>query len=191
MNKFYCKKFFLLIVFLVFSGNSVYSQKFSTPAITKKVEYSKTRDEQIEKALRLWRGNDDSDKIRYHYNKVDLNGDGKLDAIVFVSGNSLCGTGGCNMLIFKNLGARFQLITEMSVSHPPLIVLSIRNKGWNDLAMFVSGGGIKTYCAILKFNGKSYPENPTDEPAIPRTRRIEGVEYLSGIDRIDTGFELK
>jgi hypothetical protein len=57
--------------------------------------------------------------------------------------------------------------------------------------MYVSGGGIKPYYSLLKFDGKTYPENPTVEPEIPKRTRVKGIEYLSGIDSYDTGFLLK
>ena len=129
--------------------------------------------------------------MRYHYNKVDLNRDGKLDAIVLVSGDSVCGTGGCEVLIFKGDGKNYSLITEMSVSHPPVFVGRTKTKGWSDLLMEVYGGGIKPYFASLKFDGKTYPENPTVEPALPKRSRAKFVEYLSGIESIDSGFSFK
>jgi len=57
--------------------------------------------------------------------------------------------------------------------------------------MNVSGGGIKPYYSLLKFDSKTYPENPTVEPEIPKRRRVKGIEYLSGIGSYDTGFLLK
>jgi hypothetical protein len=191
MNKIYLKIFFLLIAPIFFLCGAAYSQKVLEPTINKKVEYQKTPDKQIEKVIRGWRGTDSIDEVRYHYNKVDLNGDGILDAIVFASGNSLCGSGGCRILILKGVSTDFQLITEMTVSRPPLIALSTKTKGWSNFAMRVSGGGIKPYYALLKFNGKSYPKNPTVEPEIPRKGNVRGIEFLSGIESYDTGFSLK
>jgi hypothetical protein len=191
MNKTYSKTFFLIIVSIFLLSDTAFTQKKLQPTITENVVYLKKRDKILEKAIRQWIGTDVSNEVRYHYNKVDLNGDGKLDAIVFASGYPLCGSGGCVMLIFKGVKVGFQLITEMSVSRPPLIVLSTKTKGWNDLVMRVSGGGIKPFYSLLKFNGKSYPENPTVEPEIPKKGRLEGVEYLSGIERYDTGFLLE
>lgn len=180
----------LLTIALIFVQNSlVEAQKSPEPVITKKVAYLKTRDKQLEKAIRKWNGTDSADEVRYHYNKVDLNGDKKLDAVVYNSGKTACGTGGCDMLIFKGVGKGYQLVTQMSVSRTPLVVLSTKSKGWKNLAMLVSGGGIKPYYSFLKFNGKTYPENPTVEPEIPK--RARGVEYLSEIEDYNTGFLIK
>ena len=185
--------FLLLFVIVLFAFSaSVYSQKSWQFVTSKKVEYLKTSDKVLEKALHKWnRAVETTEDLRYHYNTIDLNGDGKLDAIVFVSGNSVCGTGGCEVLIFKGDGKDYELITEMSVSHPPVFVGRTKTKGWSDLLMEVYGGGIKSYFASLKFDGKSYPENPTVEPALPKRNRAKFIEYLSGIENLETGFAFK
>ncbi len=129
MNKFNLKSL-LLIVVLFFSINfSASAQRKHEPTIIKEIHYLKTRDKQLEAAMRKWNGADTTDDIRFHYNKVDLNGDKKLDAIVFASGESICGTGGCEVLIFKGVGKNFELVTEMSVSRPPIWVSAAKTKG--------------------------------------------------------------
>ncbi len=41
-----------------------------------------------------------------------------------------------------------------------------QTKGWRDLTVLVSGGGIVPgYRAILPFDGREYPSNPTMAPA--------------------------
>jgi len=191
MYKVNWKTLVLIIITIFILNNLADAQKSSEPIITKKVGYSKTRDKQLDEAIRKWNGADGTDEIRYHFNKVDLNGDGNLDAVVSVLQQSSCGTGGCPMLVFKSAGKDYELVTEMSVSRPPIIVLPTKTKGWNDLVMFVSGGGIKPYYSLLKFDGRSYPENPTVAPKLPKGSKIKGVEYLSGIETYDTGFLLK
>ena len=191
MNKINLKIFFAAIVCVFPLSNSADAQKRPEPTITKEVGYSKTPDKVLEKAVGKWKDAEADDEVRYHFNKVDLNGDGKLDAVVFASGDSICGTGGCRMLIFKSAGNDFELVTDMAVSRPPLVVLSTKTKGWNDLVLFVSGGGAKPYYSLLKFDGKSYPENPTVEPEIPKRKKVKGIEFLSGIELYDTGFLLK
>lgn len=191
MNKFNIKAFFLTIVLIFFLNNFADAQKTSEPIITKKVGYLKTRDKRLEKAIRKWNNAGDANEIRYHYNKVDLNGDGISDAIVFASGDSICGTGGCEVLIFKGGDKGFDLITEMSVSRPPILVGTTKTHGWSDLIFYNSGGGIKPFYSMLKFDGKTYPENPTVEPEIPKKGKIKAIEYLSGIEAYDTGFLLK
>lgn len=183
--------FLFAFVFAVLFSTTLKAQQKWQFATSKKVVYLKTPDESLEKALRKWNETDVSENLRYHYNTVDLNDDSKLDAIVFVSGDSICGTGGCEVLIFKGDGKNYTLLTEMSVSRPPVFVGTTQTKGWKDLLMQVSGGGIKSYYAVLKFDGKSYPENPTVEPALPKRSRAKFIEYLSEIEDYNTGFPLK
>ncbi len=40
---------------------------------------------------------------------TDLNADGQADAIVLLLGSSWCGSGGCNMLVFRGTGSRWFL----------------------------------------------------------------------------------
>jgi len=54
----------------------------------------------------------------------------------------------------------------------PLVIAALgRSHGWRNLIVFVAGGGILPgYYAELRFNGKTYPDNPTIKPA----KRISG-----------------
>ena len=183
--------FLLAFVIAVLFSTTIIAQQKWQFVTSEKVAYLKTPDESLEKVLHKWNENAASEDLRYHYNTVDLNSDGKLDAIVFVSGDSICGTGGCEVLIFKGDGKNYSLLTEMSVSRPPIFVGAMKTKGWSDLVMEVYGGGIKSYFAVLKFDGKSYPENPTVEPALPKRSRAKFVEYLSEIEDYTTGFPLR
>ena len=185
-------KMFLSLALVIFtSATAIDGQRRNEPIITKTVKHETKENTAIKEAIYGWKGTNNVDEIRYHYNKVDLNGDGQLDAVVSILNQMSCGTGGCPMLIFRGNGGNYQLLTEMSVSRPPLIVLSTKTNGWNDLVMFVSGGGIEPYYSLLKFDGKIYPENPTVEPQIPKRRKVKGIEYLSGIETYETGFLLK
>src|SRR5437870_10823824 len=40
-------------------------------------------------------------RIWYYYNKVDLNGDGRPEVLVYLRGREVCGTGGCNLMVFQ------------------------------------------------------------------------------------------
>lgn len=184
------KVFYFLITSLLLGLNfQLFAQRKDNPKITKKIGYLKTRDYQLETALRSWSKGSSDEEIYYFYNTVDLNGDKKNDALVFVAGNYFCGTGGCVFLIFKGTSKGFQLVTEMSVSRPPIIAANQKTNGWKDLIMLVYGGGIRQFYSHLKFNGKTYPKNPTTVRSLKT--RITGVEYLSGIENYKSGFLLK
>jgi len=119
----------------------------------------------------------DGDKTcRYLDAFVDLNGDGKQEAIVFLTGDSWCGTGGCRTLVLARKGASWKVVTHITITRPPIRVLSSTSHGWHDISVWVQGGGIQPgYEAELRFDGKNYPGNPSVPPGSPINRKSGGA----------------
>lgn len=105
---------------------------------------------------------------------IDLNGDGTQDAIVIMIGSYWCGTGGCTMFVFEGQDQKFRLVSQSSLIRPPLNVSDTKTQGWNDLIVTVSGGGMPSKTVALKFDGKQYPLNPSDQPSLPANSSIKG-----------------
>jgi hypothetical protein len=119
-------------------------------------------------------------EVRYYYNRVDLNADGNLEAIVHLVGPSICGTGGCNTLILQPARNGYRLVSTIELTRTPIIVSQQRTKGWSDLLVYVSGGGItRGHYVTLRFDGRTYPDNPTVQPALAPGTRITGKAYVS------------
>jgi uncharacterized protein len=113
---------------------------------------------------------------RFFADTIDLNGDGVLDALVVFSSSYWCGTGGCTMLVFKGKTDKtFQLVSESSLVRPPVTVSETKTKGWRDLIIQVSGGGAPAKTVALKFDGKKYPLNPSDQPGLPDKPPVKGT----------------
>ncbi|MFL5295282.1 MAG: hypothetical protein ACJ798_02760, partial [Phenylobacterium sp.] len=99
---------------------------------------------------------------------ADLNGDGRPEALVYVSGRAWCGSGGCELYVLERTGSGFRQRGQVSISKQPIGVLSTRSHGWRDLSVFVSGGGVlQGYSVALPFDGTKYAENPSVPPARP------------------------
>lgn len=114
---------------------------------------------------------------------VDLNGDGKQEAIVYLLHNDFCGSGGCPMLVLTPQDSSYRIITKTTVTRPPIRVLATKTNGWSDLSVSVSGGGIRNaYDAKLSFNGKKYPSNPTVSPAQKLQGKPTGSIIIPSID---------
>jgi hypothetical protein len=114
--------------------------------------------------LRKYRGQDP--EIRYDAAFVDLNGDRRDEAIIYLRGDGLCGSGGCELYIYTPQGRSWREVTALSITRPPIRLLNGRSHGWRDIGVFVAGGGILPgYNTQLRFNGRSYPTNPTVAPA--------------------------
>ena len=52
---------------------------------------------------------------RYRSAFVDLNDDGAQDAIVYVTGRSWCGSGGCTLLILASDGPSYRVVTKITI----------------------------------------------------------------------------
>lgn len=84
--------------------------------------------------------------------QVDLNGDQKKEAMVYLISPGFCGSGGCNLLV---LSVENKLITEMTVFKPPLCIQQQDNK-WAVLWVKYRGKAIP-----LVYKNGVYPTNRT------------------------------
>ncbi len=124
-------------------------------------------EESLKRFLQSW----DKDKTtRYIAAFRDLNGDGTPEAIVYLMGN-WCGSGGCTTLILTQDAGSWRIVTRITIARLPIRVLTNTSHGWRSIGVWVQGGGIRSgYEAELRFNGKSYPRNPS----VPPARRLTG-----------------
>lgn len=103
---------------------------------------------------------DDNSK-KFIFFEYDLNEDGKKEILVGLTGGYFCGTGGCTQLLLDNQG---NVITQFSVSGNPVLIDTNKTNGWKDLFIY-SGSKYR----IVKFNGKTYPTNPSTLPELKVT----------------------
>jgi hypothetical protein len=108
----------------------------------------------------------DDNATRYSYAFVDLNGDGRPGFIVYVTGGRWCGSGGCPTLVLAQKDSSYRVVSDISITWPPIRVLANKSNGWRSISVWVRGGGIRPgYQAELRFDGKTYPTNPSIPPA--------------------------
>ena len=112
-----------------------------------------------------------SDKaMRYSFARVSLKDKKAKQVLVYVTGPGWCGSGGCTALLLEPYDSSFRVIDRFTLARLPIRILPSMTHGWHDLAMPVAGGGIiHRYIAILKFNGHSYPSNPSMAPKLPES----------------------
>jgi len=111
---------------------------------------------------------------------VHLHGDTRKTFVVYVAGQTMCGSGGCRLLVLEPKGASFKEIGSMTITRPPIRVLSSVTNGMHDIGVWVQGGGIQPgYEAVLPFNGTSYPSNPSVSPARPSIGMAAGTIAIS------------
>lgn len=107
----------------------------------------------------------DAGPMQYALAWKDLGGDGADEAIVHLVAPYFCGTGGCNTLVLTQAGPMWHKVGEISVSRTPITVMDTSSNGWQDLTVAFAGGGAPSGTALLKFDGETYPSNPTVSPA--------------------------
>lgn len=118
--------------------------------------------------------------IHYFSGTADLDGDQQPELLVYVAGPMVCGTGGCNTLVFDRRNDELRLVAEISVTRPPIVAADTSTNGWRDLIVHVSGGGIiPGYEARLRFDGETYSANPTVEPAEPVRGGVGGEVVIA------------
>src|SRR5439155_16099022 len=108
---------------------------------------------------RFLQGFDSDLKGRFAVAFADLNGDGKAEAIVHLTSNDWCGSGGCTTLVLVRDGDSWKILTKITITRPPIRALKTTSNGWRSIAVWVQGGGIQPgYESELRFNGKTYPK---------------------------------
>lgn len=117
---------------------------------------------------------------------VDLNGDGVNEALIYAMGPGRCGTGGCNLWIYRQESGGYEELAMMTIANPPIGVLDTSTNGWRDLFVTAGGGGAEYGARRMRFDGETYPKNPTTkgEPI-----ELSGVTVLIGEDDQGTVIE--
>ena len=101
--------------------------------------------------------------------------DGGFDIAAYISGRSWCGSGGCELMILEPDGTSFRILGDLGITNLPIRQLKTSSHGHPDIGVVVRGGGLRPgHEARLRFDGKTYPDNPTVPPAEPIERKAEG-----------------
>jgi len=115
---------------------------------------------------------------RYSVAQVSIN-NGPAMKLVYLSGQSWCGSGGCTALLLKEVGMTFKIVNKFTLARLPIHVLPSTTKGWHDMTMPVRGGGVSDRVAILRYNGSRYPGNPSTAPTLSSSKLEDSGTELS------------
>jgi hypothetical protein len=103
----------------------------------------------------------------YDFERVDLNGDGRRDALALFKNpyGYWCGLYGCTMLVLKASDTDFKIVNAVQPVRGPLIVSDQSTNGWKNIIVRVSGRWTETKDVALTFDGNGYPVSPPELPA--------------------------
>lgn len=128
-------------------------------------------------------------EVRYLYNKIDLNDDGKEETIVYLIGGYVSGSGGTTVLL---LDENMKLKQEFTLMNNPILISNEKTKGFKNIIVPVYGGGEKFHFAELKYDGESYPSNPSMVIEKVEDTEVSGISIISdGLTEGENGILLK
>jgi hypothetical protein len=165
----------VLLVLLVSSPPMAMPTTAATAAVPAAVEAK------LQELYSNWGGD-----VRYFASSTDLNGDGRDEIIVHLVGQTLCGSEGCDTLVFTPSGDGFRHVTTIRLTHTPVRVSPRSTNGWRNLIVSVSGGGQRRHDRELPYDGESYPSDPTTIP-VRRWARTVGEVVIPPYESIDGG----
>lgn len=108
---------------------------------------------------------------KFIFFEYDLNGDSAKEILVGLTGPYFCGSGGCTILLLDNKGG---LITRFTVTEYPVVIASTTTNGWKDLILNSNRNN-----RLAKYNGKTYPSNPS---VLPVFKTVPGDELPRALD---------
>ncbi|WP_222536773.1 hypothetical protein [Pedobacter polysacchareus] len=120
----------------------------------------------------------DEQSRKFRLFEHNLNKDPEKEIFVGLTGSNFCGSGGCTVLLLSAKGA---LITRFTVTGSPILVADTKTKGWNDLILHSDG---KDH--LIKFDGKTYPSNPSIQPVYTSNTSQTLVKGLEDSDQLYT-----
>ncbi|NOH25986.1 COG3650 family protein [Vibrio europaeus] len=153
---------------------SATSKATSNPqAISSSAEFNP----KVDNAIREYFKSDNIDPAdtKYRWLEYDLNGDGNKELLVQLN---WCGSGGCTLLLFENQQQQWHFNSRITLVRTPINLGLEQTDGWQDLILFVSGGGATPNQHVLKYQGDSYPLNPSSAP-VANYDQISPIQLFS------------
>jgi hypothetical protein len=95
---------------------------------------------------------------------VDLNGDGKAEAVVLFSGTDWCQKTGCSLVVFQKEAVGYKPVSHITSVAAPVLIGPEASFGWRDLMVNTGGGAAPVRTVRLGFTGKGYPSNALLQP---------------------------
>jgi len=140
-----------------------------------------SKPDRLKPFLRIYIGTADEETKSTEYSAafVDLRGDGTKEALVYLSSDGWCGTGGCTLLILAQGGGSYRVVAKIPAVRLPIWVLPSKSNGWCDIGVVGRNSANEAlYEAILSFDGKSY-SNVSKSESRALHRKVEGKVVMS------------
>lgn len=141
---------------------------------------AKPRGATVEQAMAQFlahdRGNAD---VRHVVERIDLNGDGRDDALVLLQSRRHCSARGCTLLVFERVDDAFELHSSLLLGRTPLIAAESHTGGWRDLVAPMTSPAAGMRLMVVRHTARGYPDDPTQLAVVPATREVRGRVLFS------------
>jgi hypothetical protein len=118
-------------------------------------------------------------EVRHVVERIDLNGDGREDALVLLQSRRHCSARGCTLLVFERVGEEYELHSRLLLGRTPLIATESRTGGWRDLVAPMTSSAAGMRLMVVKHTPRGYPDDPAQLAAVPATREVRGRVLFS------------
>lgn len=127
-----------------------------------------------------------SKPIRYREGRFDLDGNGREEVVVYLTGRKACARNGCTTLIYAPEGKDgYRRVAKIAATNLPIGAAQARSAGWRDLVVHVRGHK-KGPILELFFDGKTYPKNPHARDPLIVSASDPGTVIIAAADSPDT-----
>lgn len=136
----------------------------------------------------LWKTYGSASKpTHYREARIDLDGNGREEIVVHLSGRKACARNGCMTVIYAPEGKDgYRRVSAIEATNLPIGVGLSRSAGWRDLVVHVRGGRSKSPMLELFFDGTTYPKNPhARDPLIVPAK--EPVDVIIAAESANSG----
>ncbi|AYE33044.1 hypothetical protein [Clostridium septicum] len=130
------------------------------------------------------------DKFSYYYNKIDLNDDNRSEVIIYLEGPEFCEKNGGSVIVLSDFNEEYRVISKIKNVQTPIIISNESTNGYKNIIVKTKEKN-KISFRILKFNGNSYPANPTDGYRFKKGSKIKGISLISDDLFYTTGIEYR
>ena len=118
-------------------------------------------------------------EARHVVERIDLNRDGRDDALVLLQSRRYCNARGCALLVFERIGDAYELHSRLLLGRTPLIAAETHTGGWRDLVAPMTSSTAGMRLMMLKHTSRGYPDDPAQLAAVSPTREVTGRVLFS------------
>lgn len=111
--------------------------------------------------------------------RIDLNADGREDALVLLRSRRYCSGLGCMLLVFERDASGYRMTSALRLGRTPLIAATTRTGGWLDLVAPMTTERAGMRLVRIRHAQHGYPSDVREMAMVPPDRDVDGRVLFS------------